>query len=76
MGKHCSVTGVDILQEEVRLSFAVDVVLPDSGKCLVVCVKKPNTIKAFMFTPHPNTCERQVFFLLHSSLLSLSQSLP
>ncbi|NWV02947.1 TDRD1 protein, partial [Ptilonorhynchus violaceus] len=30
MGKHCSVTAVDILQEEVRLSFAVDVVLPDS----------------------------------------------
>ncbi|NWT54132.1 TDRD1 protein, partial [Erythrocercus mccallii] len=30
MGKHCSLTGVDILQEEVRLSFAVDVVLPDS----------------------------------------------
>ncbi|NXO12437.1 TDRD1 protein, partial [Oriolus oriolus] len=30
MGKHCSVTGVDILQEEVRLSFAVDVVLPES----------------------------------------------
>ncbi|NXB63140.1 TDRD1 protein, partial [Struthidea cinerea] len=55
MGKHCSVTGVDILQEEVRLSFAVDVVLPDSGKCLVVWVKKPNTIKAFMFTPLPNT---------------------
>uniref|UniRef100_A0A8U7M587 Uncharacterized protein n=1 Tax=Corvus moneduloides TaxID=1196302 RepID=A0A8U7M587_CORMO len=40
MGKHCSVTGVDILQEEVRLSFAVDVVLPDSGKCLVVSEKK------------------------------------
>ncbi|NXR52299.1 TDRD1 protein, partial [Hippolais icterina] len=36
MGKHCSLTGVDILQEEVRLSFAVDVVLPDSRKCLVV----------------------------------------
>ncbi|NWW15959.1 TDRD1 protein, partial [Falcunculus frontatus] len=30
MGKHCSVTGVDILQKEVRLSFAVDVALPDS----------------------------------------------
>ncbi|NXD89427.1 TDRD1 protein, partial [Chaetorhynchus papuensis] len=29
--KHCSVTGVDILQEEVRLSFAVDVVLPESA---------------------------------------------
>ncbi|KAF2981222.1 hypothetical protein EK904_014573, partial [Melospiza melodia maxima] len=29
-GKHYSLTAVDILQEEVRLSFAVDVVLPDS----------------------------------------------
>ncbi|KFQ00983.1 Tudor domain-containing protein 1, partial [Leptosomus discolor] len=28
MGKHCSVTVVDVLQEEVMLSFAVDVVLP------------------------------------------------
>ncbi|NXO57607.1 TDRD1 protein, partial [Aramus guarauna] len=28
MGKHCSVTVVDILQEEMMLSFAVDVVLP------------------------------------------------
>ncbi|XP_025951965.2 tudor domain-containing protein 1 [Dromaius novaehollandiae] len=34
MGKHCSVTVVDILQEEMMLNFAVDVVLPDSGKCL------------------------------------------
>uniref|UniRef100_A0A8B9QG81 Tudor domain containing 1 n=1 Tax=Apteryx owenii TaxID=8824 RepID=A0A8B9QG81_APTOW len=34
LGKHCSVTVVDILQEEMMLSFAVDVVLPDSGKCL------------------------------------------
>ncbi|XP_062436373.1 tudor domain-containing protein 1, partial [Rhea pennata] len=33
-GKHCSVTVVDILQEEMMLSFAVDVVLPDSRKCL------------------------------------------
>lgn len=41
MGKHYSLTGVDILQEEVRLSFAVDVVLPDSGKHLVVWVKTP-----------------------------------
>ncbi|NWY03829.1 TDRD1 protein, partial [Nothoprocta ornata] len=30
MGKHCSVTVVDILQEEMMLSFAVDVTLPDS----------------------------------------------
>ncbi|KFQ72430.1 Tudor domain-containing protein 1, partial [Phaethon lepturus] len=29
MGKHCSVTVVDILQEEMMLSFAVDVVFPD-----------------------------------------------
>ncbi|NWT23512.1 TDRD1 protein, partial [Cardinalis cardinalis] len=29
-GKHYSLTGVDILQEEVRLNFAVDVVIPDS----------------------------------------------
>ncbi|KFP13485.1 Tudor domain-containing protein 1, partial [Egretta garzetta] len=29
VGKHCSVTVVDILQEELMLSFAVDVVLPD-----------------------------------------------
>ncbi|KFO13959.1 Tudor domain-containing protein 1, partial [Balearica regulorum gibbericeps] len=28
MGKHCSVTVVDVLQEEMMLSFAVDVVLP------------------------------------------------
>uniref|UniRef100_A0A8C9NPU4 Tudor domain containing 1 n=1 Tax=Serinus canaria TaxID=9135 RepID=A0A8C9NPU4_SERCA len=35
IGKRCSLTGVDILQEEVRLSFAVDVVLPDSGECLL-----------------------------------------
>ncbi|XP_068807765.1 tudor domain-containing protein 1 isoform X2 [Struthio camelus] len=34
MGKHCSVTVVDILQEDMMLSFAVDVVLPESGKCL------------------------------------------
>ncbi|XP_067155661.1 tudor domain-containing protein 1 [Apteryx mantelli] len=34
LGKHCSVTVVDILQEEMMPSFAVDVVLPDSGKCL------------------------------------------
>ncbi|KAI1236184.1 Tudor domain-containing protein 1 [Lamprotornis superbus] len=30
MGTHYSLTDVDTLQEEVRLSFAVDVVLPDS----------------------------------------------
>ncbi|NXE52046.1 TDRD1 protein, partial [Casuarius casuarius] len=30
MGKHCSVTVVDILQEEMMLNFAVDVVLPES----------------------------------------------
>ncbi|XP_039927651.1 tudor domain-containing protein 1 isoform X2 [Hirundo rustica] len=34
MGKHYSLTGVDVLQEEVKLSFAVDVVLPDSQDCL------------------------------------------
>ncbi|XP_074963961.1 tudor domain-containing protein 1 [Phalacrocorax aristotelis] len=34
MGKHCSVTVVDVLQEELMLSFAVDVVLPDFGDCL------------------------------------------
>ncbi|OWK56978.1 Tudor domain-containing protein 1 [Lonchura striata] len=34
-GIHCSLTGVDILQEEVRLRFAVDV-LPDSGKHLLM----------------------------------------
>nr|XP_021151157.1 tudor domain-containing protein 1 isoform X1 [Columba livia] len=33
MGKHCSVTVVDILQEEMMLSFAVDVLL-DFGDCL------------------------------------------
>lgn len=45
MGKHCSVTVVDVLQEEMMLSFAVDVVLPDFGKYLVVCVggKTQNT---------------------------------
>ncbi|NXK17285.1 TDRD1 protein, partial [Arenaria interpres] len=35
MGKRCSVTVVDILQEELMLSFAVDIVLPDFGKYLV-----------------------------------------
>ncbi|NXN35746.1 TDRD1 protein, partial [Rhinoptilus africanus] len=30
-GKRCSVTVVDVLQEEVMLSFAVDIVLPDFG---------------------------------------------
>ncbi|NXR96415.1 TDRD1 protein, partial [Hypocryptadius cinnamomeus] len=55
IGKHYSLTGVDVLQEEVRLSFAVDVVLPDSGECLVVWVKKLTIIKAFLFTPLPNT---------------------
>ncbi|NWY59252.1 TDRD1 protein, partial [Chionis minor] len=29
MGKHCSVTVVDVLQEEMMLSFAVHIVLPD-----------------------------------------------
>ncbi|XP_067995429.1 tudor domain-containing protein 1 isoform X2 [Melanerpes formicivorus] len=33
-GKYCSVTVVDILQEEMMLSFAVDVVFPDLGDCL------------------------------------------
>uniref|UniRef100_A0A8C0FCJ6 Tudor domain containing 1 n=1 Tax=Bubo bubo TaxID=30461 RepID=A0A8C0FCJ6_BUBBB len=36
IGKHCSVTVVDVLQEEMMLSFAVDVVVPDFGKYLVV----------------------------------------
>ncbi|NXE07052.1 TDRD1 protein, partial [Lophotis ruficrista] len=35
MGKHCSVTVVDVLQEEVMLSFAVDLVLPDFGNNLL-----------------------------------------
>ncbi|NXG40959.1 TDRD1 protein, partial [Psilopogon haemacephalus] len=34
LGKYCSVTVVDILQEEMMLSFAVDVVFPDLGDCL------------------------------------------
>lgn len=58
MRKPCSLAGVDVLQEEVRLNFALDNVLPDSRKCLVVWVKKPPKIKAFMFTPLPNTCKR------------------
>uniref|UniRef100_A0A8C4UH98 Tudor domain containing 1 n=2 Tax=Falco tinnunculus TaxID=100819 RepID=A0A8C4UH98_FALTI len=33
-GKHCSVTVVDILQEEIMLNFVVDVVFPDVGDCL------------------------------------------
>ncbi|XP_072726523.1 tudor domain-containing protein 1 [Ciconia boyciana] len=33
MGKHCSVIVVDVLEEEMMLSFAVDVVLPDFGDC-------------------------------------------
>ncbi|NXL58028.1 TDRD1 protein, partial [Chordeiles acutipennis] len=36
IGKHCSVTVVDILQEEMMLSFAVDVILPDFGKYLLL----------------------------------------
>ncbi|NXT77158.1 TDRD1 protein, partial [Zapornia atra] len=31
MGKHCSVTVVDVLQEEIMLSFAVDVALPNAA---------------------------------------------
>ncbi|NXK81624.1 TDRD1 protein, partial [Amazona guildingii] len=31
IGKHCSVTVVDILKEETMLSFAVEVVIPDSA---------------------------------------------
>ncbi|NXD66242.1 TDRD1 protein, partial [Eolophus roseicapillus] len=31
IGKHCSVTVVDILQEEMMLSFAVEFVIPDSA---------------------------------------------
>uniref|UniRef100_A0A8C8RMJ8 Tudor domain containing 1 n=1 Tax=Pelusios castaneus TaxID=367368 RepID=A0A8C8RMJ8_9SAUR len=34
MGQYCSVTVVDLLQEEMMLCFAVDVVLPGSGKHL------------------------------------------
>ncbi|NXC47830.1 TDRD1 protein, partial [Penelope pileata] len=34
MGKTCSVTVVDVLQEEMMSSFAVDVVLPDCSKYL------------------------------------------
>ncbi|KAM6416098.1 tudor domain-containing protein 1 [Rhynochetos jubatus] len=34
IGKHCSVTVVDILQEEMMLSFAVHVILPSFGECL------------------------------------------
>ncbi|NWX51765.1 TDRD1 protein, partial [Steatornis caripensis] len=36
IGKHCSVTVADVLQEEMMLSFSVDVVLPDFGKYFVV----------------------------------------
>lgn len=34
MGKYCSVTVVNIVQEEMMLNFAVDVVFPDLGKYL------------------------------------------
>lgn len=70
MGKHCSLTGVDILQEEVRLSFAVDVVLPDSRKCLVVWVKNPLQLRLLCSHPSPTPV------LLPTSHLSLSQPLP
>uniref|UniRef100_A0A663MQ48 Tudor domain containing 1 n=1 Tax=Athene cunicularia TaxID=194338 RepID=A0A663MQ48_ATHCN len=40
IGKRCSVTIVDILQEEMMLNFAVDVVVPDFGKYLVVYMGK------------------------------------
>ncbi|XP_074015034.1 tudor domain-containing protein 1 [Numenius arquata] len=44
-GKRCSVTVVDILQEELMLSFAVDIVLPDFGKYLVAWGgKKPTQL--------------------------------
>ncbi|XP_064000410.1 tudor domain-containing protein 1 isoform X2 [Pogoniulus pusillus] len=33
-GKYCSVTVVNIVQEEMMLNFAVDVVFPDLGDCL------------------------------------------
>ncbi|NXG22244.1 TDRD1 protein, partial [Grallaria varia] len=45
----CSLTVVDILQEDVMLSF--DVVVPDSGKFLAVWGKEPNTIKAYSEYP-------------------------
>lgn len=32
MGQYCSVTVVDLLQEEMMTCFAVDIVLPRSGK--------------------------------------------
>ncbi|NXL47328.1 TDRD1 protein, partial [Podilymbus podiceps] len=38
MGKHCSVTVVDVLQEEMMLNFAVDVGLSDFGEYLVECM--------------------------------------
>ncbi|KAM6307354.1 LOW QUALITY PROTEIN: tudor domain-containing protein 1 [Aegotheles albertisi] len=34
MGKHCSVTIVDILHEEMMLNFAVDIVVPNLEDCL------------------------------------------
>ncbi|NWW84387.1 TDRD1 protein, partial [Rhynochetos jubatus] len=40
IGKHCSVTVVDILQEEMMLSFAVHVILPSFGKYLVAWGEK------------------------------------
>ncbi|NXJ76163.1 TDRD1 protein, partial [Trogon melanurus] len=42
VGEQCSVTVVDVLQEEMMLNFAVDIVLPDFSKYLVVWVKKHN----------------------------------
>ncbi|NXU57800.1 TDRD1 protein, partial [Turnix velox] len=44
MGKHCLLTVVEVLQEEMMLSFAVDVVLPDFGKCLIAWGKITNQI--------------------------------
>lgn len=76
MGKYYSLTGVDILQEEVRLSFAVDVVHPDSRKCLVVWVKNPLQLRLLCSHPSPTPVKDECFFLLPSSLLSLSQPLP
>uniref|UniRef100_A0A8D0EH35 Tudor domain-containing protein 1 n=1 Tax=Strix occidentalis caurina TaxID=311401 RepID=A0A8D0EH35_STROC len=52
IGKHCSVTVVDVLQEEMMLSFAVDDVVPDFGKCLVVYMggkKNPTQLIAGSF---------------------------
>uniref|UniRef100_A0A672V401 Tudor domain containing 1 n=1 Tax=Strigops habroptila TaxID=2489341 RepID=A0A672V401_STRHB len=75
IGKHCSVTVVDILQEEMMLSFAVEVVIPESGKYLVVYKAKiPQDEDYFHWAPSAvedvSVCIGDVFSAMVSGMQS------